>query len=165
MEKRGAKQKIDRESFLKAVEKIRSIDDKLLSEELGVGKSTVWRYKRDNPEVVKEAEEILEKYQEKAHVSNISDRKTFRQIPIIQEWDDLLTRKIRSPSYKNRMINGLYHVCNYLKVHPQNLTLKQATDLNQEMKELYLADEKQPKGLAYTTIRESIRSFFMTAHQ
>jgi len=163
----GGGKKPSPEEYLQAVDKLRTMDDTKISSFLGVNRSSVYRFrmKEENADTIKEAEVILEKYSDKIHLLNIHDRKVFEAIPIISDWINKLESKPVSQGVINRYVRGIHNICVHYNVHPNNLTLEMCVEINQEMKTLYRKGEKQPKGLAYTSIRESIRGFFMLMHK
>ena len=59
----------------------------------------------------------------------------------------------------------MWHVCKYLKEHPSKISAEQCAELCNEMKVKYYDGIDQPRGLAYSSIREDIRSFFTLFHR
>lgn len=81
-------------------------------------------------------------------------------IPSIIQWEGLMIRRtVRAEGVRSR-IAALWYICNYLHVHPDNLTVEQVGDVVFEMKGKSDRGEKVPRGLAYTSTRVAIRSFF-----
>ena len=163
----GRKAKVTKEKYLDAVEKLRTMDDKRISLELGVNRSNIYRFRNNpfNKEIILKAEKILNRYSDKIHIINIFDYDTFITISIISKWIKNLEDNRIAEKTKYRYVRYFFNMCNYLNIHPNNLTVEKAIEFNREIKKLYWNNEPQPRGLAYTYIRESIRSFYTIMHK
>jgi integrase len=153
--------KIDRDSFLEAVRKTKSLSDSVLSLEFGVVRKTVWSYKKNNPKVLEEAEEILEGLGDREISPKKMGREAFMKIPVIQE---LIAQNRKRDVGKTKLrakLGALYHVCVHFNLHPDKITLERVADLYTEMKLRAINDDIVPEGLAYSTIREGWRDYFI----
>ncbi len=170
MSKTGRPTVLDADAYLQAVKKIKSTDDKLIAQELNIGKATVWRFRKDenNKDIIEKAYEIINELAEIGYTRDIEVFEIFRRIPIVNEW--VLAMKKRKPDIRDETVNnwtrGLWHICKYLKRHPKKLTIDECAKLNLWIRDLYYSDmrEEIPRGLAYGNTRETIRGFFMSIH-
>jgi len=163
MAKVGRKRSFTGDEYFEAVKKIRDIDDKLLSKELKCSQRSVSRFRinPDNKEIIDKAIEFINTLSQDEYTRDLDNWTVFFNLPIIQKWDHIL-RGIRvvSPKKTLQYERGFWHVCKHLRKHPNNITENDCAELVIKMRQLYLVGEKQPRGLAYSIIREAIRSFF-----
>jgi hypothetical protein len=131
---------------------------------LGVGKTTVWEYKRDNPEVVEEGKAHLESFDENNVTATKMTWEIFQTMPKIRDWNDAMERRMVSPQKRRAWTRTFYNVCIHLKRVPGKITVEECAKLVVEQRNKYYNDEPQIKGLAYSTIREAVRGFFMSVH-
>ena len=86
----GRKRLISRKTFLEAVKRTLSISDKYISKVLGVDRTTVYRFKKANPNVLREAE----KYLEQISVLDLSPKlmfyDNFENIPTIARFKETM---------------------------------------------------------------------------
>lgn len=153
------------EDYLNAVKKLKTLSDSPISRELNVSRQTVNNFRRENKEIYEQAKIIIAELSESSYITRFDHYDMFMNIKIIQEWDEILRRRMVSPKKRQAYLRSFWHVCKHLKIHPSKIEVEDCAKLNQEMKELYFAGLDQPKGLAYSRIREAIRSFFMLVQQ
>jgi integrase len=156
----GRAPRITQTNFRNAALKAKSTADRDVADILGVNRSNVnrWKKKPENVATVKEVENLL------ATKMNFGQNKVpleaFLTIPSILQWEDLMRRRTVREVGINSRKRSLWYVCNYLHVHPDNLTVNQVADCVFEMKGRSDRGEPVPKGLAYSSTRVAIRSFF-----
>jgi len=158
----GRKRLLNREKYLEAVKKILSISDTYISKYLGVCRKTVYNFKMNNPHVLEEAKKMISEFDDLSFSKKLEIWEYFFNLPIIQEWYRTLKDIRRVGDRKiDAYIKTFWHICKKLKAHPRTVGLDQCVDLNIKMKNLYYGKNKQPYGLSYSRVRESLRSFFM----
>lgn len=90
----GRKRLISRKTFLEAVKRTLSISDKYISKVLGVDRTTVYRFKKANPNVLREAEIYLEQIS----VLDLSPKLMFydnvENIPTIARFKETMIRRM-----------------------------------------------------------------------
>lgn len=163
MGSRGRVSKLTDERFLDAVKRTKSISASKIGKYLGLDRTWVWRYIKnpDNKEIMVKAQTILDNL----NVITRFDSKEitiddFLQIPVIEEWVEIQTqRRVRESGIRNRVMN-LFNVCNYLKTHPEKLTVDMVAELVVKHRNMQDRGETVPRGLKYLSIRKPIRSFF-----
>lgn len=160
----GRKAKVTKDKYLDAVKRKRTNKDITIAEYLGVHRSNIGRFKKNNPVVVKEAEEILKKYTSITFDAKNLTYEAFIQIPIIEKWVEIQEHRIVGNNLKRKRLRAMYNVCKFLNVHPENLTLEQVATLVTDAKTAYYSNKKFINGLAYLSIRKVIRSFFQLVH-
>jgi integrase len=84
----------------------------------------------------------------------------YRRLPSIVEWENMLINREVSKKHLSRNIRGIYHLCKYLQVHPDNLTVDLVCNTLNEMKRKQQAGEEIPIGLYYSNVSKGVRSFF-----
>ena len=161
MANKGRKAKITKERFIDAVKKKRTLSESILCEYLELDRTTVYRFKLNNPEVLKEMEEFIKQYENVSFVDVISFD-VFQNLSQIREWVEIMKQREVSIKTIQKNLRGLYNVCNALKIHPNRLNVDIVSKLINDMKLLKREGKKVPKGLSYSNIRCSIRSFFTT---
>jgi integrase len=152
--------KINEEDYLKAVRKTASISNKIVGDELRLNRSTIHRFLVSNPDLLEKAKDILTEIGDTSYSRMVMNYDLFLEIPVIVEWQDILKRRMVSNSKKNAYLRTWWHVCKYLRKHPSKISPEESADLNQKLKELYYDGKKQPPNIAYTRVREAIRSFY-----
>ena len=156
----GRAPRITEATFRNAALKAKSVKDMDVATILGVNRSNVfrWKAKPENAQIVAEVIQLL------STKMNFGQNKVpleaFRLIPSIIEWEELMIRRPVIERGRNARIRSLWYVCNHLHIHPDNLTIDQVADHVFEMKALSDSGQPVPKGLAYTSTRVAIRSFF-----
>lgn len=162
LKKLGRKRLLNREKYLEAVKKILSTSGTYVSRYLGVSRITVYRFKRDNPEVVSEAEEYLEEmsYLDLSH--KLLFYENFIHIPTIQKYKEIMERRRVGKKKMNTKLRAMFHMCKYLNVHPQKTTPEQVAKVVVEMRERKIWGENVPRGLSYLTQREAWRGYFQS---
>lgn len=155
------KQIVDEETYLDAVRKKRTLVDNQISDYIGVHRSTVGRFRRDNPDVYKKAVKIIDKL-EKITFDNreVKDFDTFIKIPIIAEWYDILVKKKISDKYRRNLIFGIMNTCNAIGIHPSNLNIDVVSNYVLKWKLAQDEGRDYPSGCSYNNIRHGLRSFF-----
>lgn len=163
----GFENKFSTERFLQAVRRGRTLSDAKLGERLGVSRTTVWRFKRDNPKIVKQAEELLKETTSNAYLSKTkpTTEEFIERYPIIQDWIEMQRKNEVGESTVLSRVRIMNSVCHHLRTTPEALSLDQASDLVYEMKAKKDAGEPVPKGLSFYYIRSGVRSWFMLIHQ
>lgn len=161
MATRGRRMKITAESFINAVKKKRTLSESVLGEYLGLDRSTIFRFKTNNPEIVAQMDEFIKQY-ENVIFNGMVSFDVFQNINVIKEWIDVMKQRQVGAKQTAQRLRALYNVCNYLQVHPQKLNVDLAGKVVNEMKLKKREGEIVPKGLSYSTIRSAIRSFFTT---
>lgn len=154
--------KIDRESFLNAVKKVQSLSDTKLMMVLKVGRSTVHRFKKRNPKIVKEAKEYLDSLTELDMTPKLMIKENFLNLPTIKELKEINNRRRVSIAKVNKKLSALYHMCKYLNVHPKRASPEQVAKVVVEMRDRKIKGEKVPLGLSYLSQREAWRDYFQS---
>lgn len=149
--------------FLEVVRKNNTLKTSILAKRLKTSGRTIQRYMKSNPDVCVKAEMILEELSNLELTPILMNYENFCDIPIIKSWEGMLFDVTEHT--RNFYIRGLYNICKHLKVHPKKLTLEECSELAVEMKKRYYADEPMIKGLAYSSIRVAIRSYFTLVHR
>jgi hypothetical protein len=170
-EKRGPRKTFNCDDFFNAVKVVRSMSPTLIAEEMRKSLSTIKRYianKKGDPDIeacLKKCRAFLGGIDDAEFTSDLANLDIFSKVPIIRRWDGLMLAGDVSADKRRDWIGGLMHLCKYLDVHPDNLTLRDASRVNVEVRELYRQGKKAPYGLGYARLRESIRGFFMRVHE
>ena len=160
MAKRGRKARITEKIYLDTVRKGRTTDNKILSTMLGLDRSTVLRYKQNNPRVFEKGLEIVNGFKSVRFDPENITYEMFKIIPVIEEWEETQkVRRVGAIAIKGR-IRTLYNVCRYLKVHPDNLNLNIVSKLVVDARRAFDNNLEWHRGLTYLTIRKPLRSFF-----
>jgi integrase len=161
MANRGRKVKLTIDSFRDAVKKKRTLSESVLCECLGLNRITIYRFKLNNPEVLKEMEEFIKQY-ENVTFNGFVSFDVFQNIIQIIDWIDIMQQRELTKTTIQNNLRGLYRVCKSLQVHPQKLNVDIVSKLINDMKMLKRDNKDVPRGLSYSTIRCSIRSYFTT---
>jgi len=158
--------KITRETFLEAVRRYRTLTFNILADKLGVNRSSIGRFATSNPNVIKEAEELLNNVVKiNFSENNVATVEMFKDIPIIRDWIDMLEKKGISPKQKQAYIRNVYNCCNALGVHPSKLDIDYTANKVFEWKIAKEKGEKYPQGCAYNTVAKGLRSFLMLVYE
>lgn len=157
---RGRKSKVTEEKYLNAVRRTRTLDDKVIGEYIGVDRSNIYRFKKNNPLVLEKAKGIIASFQiTKFNAENLTID-LFRRIPVIREWVSLqVDRPVGKLTIQQR-VQAFFNLCKHLNTHPEQLTLDQLSTFVKEAKRAHNKDEPFIEGLYYLNIRKPIRSFF-----
>lgn len=155
----GRKAKFNADDYISAVKKTKSLNDKDIAKAIGVDRSRINRFRNSNPDIVIEAENILKSFNSVRYDSMTIDM--FKNIPVIDEWLDIMINKPLAQITMNKRLRALYNVCTYLKIHPDKLTVDIASDFAKKMKQL---GKEHPSGLGYYEIRKPLRNFFQYMH-
>ena len=154
------------EEFLDCVKKTFTLSDTRLAKCLGVGRTSVWRFKGDpdNAEVVQEAKDYLESYNDESIDPKTMTFDWFRTRLPIRKWEDAMkARRVGEPR-QIAWMRSMWRICKHLGVLPSKITVDQCAKLCVEQRNRYYADEPQLRGLYYSSIRDGIRGFFMSVH-
>lgn len=157
---------IDPSDFLECVKRTFTLSDTKLALCLDVGRTTVWRFKQDpnNAQVMKDAEEFLASFDE----DNISPKNmsydVFLQLHPIRKWERSMNARMVSKKKQGAWIRTFYNLCKHLNVLPGKIKIEQCARIVNEQKEAYYRNEAQTKGIYYSSLRESVRGFFMSVH-
>jgi len=147
--------KIDGASYLQAIRKARSTDDQAIAKIMGLDRSTVYRFKRKYPDVLKEAEAIIDEIVN-IKISDKLDKELFMNIPSIGEWVLNMEKQRISKTTINKYIVCMLNICKHLKIHPDKLTVQQLSELTLKMKGVKNSD----LGFSWAGMRKPIRSYF-----
>ena len=160
----GRPSKIDVDSYLEAVRKCQSINDNDVASVLNLDRSNVYRFRKSNPDIEKDALDIINELANLEYKSTLDNYAIFVRTPIIKEWLENMEIDV-SPKKRESYVKSFWHVCKYKRIHPAKITLEQCAEVVDEAKKAYYRKEKMPRGLAYTSIREGVRSFFSRIHK
>ena len=155
---------IDREDFLRAVRRLNTLSSDKIAAYLGTNKTKIWRYQRDNPEVVKESQDYLDSFDEFNVTATKMTWEIYLSLPKIQDWIEAMDRRMVSKGKQNAWLRSFFNVCQHLNRLPGKITVEECAKLVVDQRNLYYADEPQIRGIAYSVIRESIRGYFMSVH-
>lgn len=151
------KRLLNGEKYLVAVKKLGTDSPNVLSEYLGVSRTTIWRVRKNEVSDI-EVEQIL------SDVTNLELKpyqmsyKGFLYIPIVKLFFELNVRNEVSDKVIRRRIGTLLNICKYLNVHPRRLKPEQCANLLLKVKKLSL--KERPHGISWSTGRGVVRSFF-----
>jgi len=157
VKKVGRKRLLNREKYLEAVKKLGTDSPNVLSEYLGVSRTTIWRVRKNEVSDI-EVEQIL------SDVTNLELKpyqmsyKGFLHIPIVKLFHELNVRNEVSGKVIRRRIGTLLNICKYLNVHPRRLKPEQCANLLLKVKNMPL--KERPHGISWSTGRGVVRSFF-----
>lgn len=159
----GRKRSFTPDEWLAAVQRDRDMSDSVVCRRLNVSEKTCYRFRSnpDNLEYIEKAKAMLGEFaKRKQYNRDLENWDVFHRLPIIKEWFGLLHgRRVKEPR-RTSLVRAVWYVCMKLKTHPNNLNVEDCAKLNIEMRDLYYAGLKQPRGLAYESIRNGLRSFF-----
>jgi hypothetical protein len=155
---------IDPEEFLKCVKRTFSLSDTLLARCLGVGRSSVWRFKRKpkNKKYVDEAKAYLESFNEDNLQPKSMTFEVYRNTLAIRKWEDAMERRMVGKTNQMGWMRCFYNLCKYLNRLPGKVTVEECAKVVVEQRNRYYNDLPQVKGIAYLPLREAVRGFFMT---
>lgn len=167
---RGRKARLTEEKYLKAVKRTKSTKDSIIGKLLGMDRTTVYYFRKNNPISFEKAQNIIAEMESMRFDSKYISFEVFKQLPTIIGWDEKQIGRVKPDTRQKRMI-FVYNVCRHLKVHPDNLSLENASTFVKKMRDMPKAvkearDEKgkllhpEYHGLAYYSIRKPLRSFF-----
>lgn len=157
----GRKAKFNADDYLSAVKKLKTTNDADIAKSLGVDRSRITRFRNDNPDIFSKGEEIITSFNSIRYDNLTMDM--FKTIPSVENW--LHNMVVRPKPLSNRTtshrVRTLYNVTQYLKIHPDKLTLDMAKELCAKVREM---KGDAPVGLNYIDIRKPIRNWFQTVH-
>lgn len=157
---------IDPDEFLKCVKRNFTLSTTVLARCLGVSTSSVKRFKNrpENKPIIKEAKEYLASFSEDNISARSMSHEVFLNLFPIRKWETAMKARRVGAKKRKPLMRGLYNICKYLNVLPGKLSIDQAAKLVNEMKDAYYEDQPQIRGLYYSTIRASVRNYFMSVH-
>lgn len=153
----GRKRLLNREKYLDAIKKLGTDSPSVLSNHLGVSRTTVWKVRKNDVSDI-EVEEILSELANLELKPYQMNYKGFLNIPIVRKFYELNIRNDISEKVIRRRIGTLLNICKCLKVHPRKLKPEDCASLLMNVKNMPLKD--RPKGISWSTGRGVIRSFF-----
>jgi len=147
---------IDRIKFLDAVRRVLSLSDSRLAECLGVGRTTVWRYRTDpdNAFVIEEARAYLDSFCEGRVPPSKMTKEYFMALPPIRRWNEAMDRRMVCEAKKKIWIRAFFNLCKYMKVYPSKVKVEQCAQVVLEQRDRYYRDEPQIRGFSYSVIRQ-----------
>lgn len=163
MAKAGRPESFTKREYLNAVMKINSMKDQDIADELGCTRWTILRFRKKdkNKETIEKAEEHIDHIAKLEFTKEFRNFEVFRRIPIVEEWEKaMLRRRVGKNKIENRL-RRLFHMCCHINSHPARLNAKKVSEVIIKSRTLHYEGKKQPLGLAYSTQREAMRSFFM----
>jgi len=143
-----------------------TLSDSKLARCLGVGRTSVWRFKGDpdNADVVQEAKDYLESFNDETIDPKNMSFEIFRSMLPIRKWEDAMkARRVGEPR-QIAWMRSMWRICRHLGVLPSKITVDQCAKLCVDQRNKYYNDEAQIPGLYYSSIRDGIRGFFMSVH-
>jgi len=157
---------IDSIKFLDAVRRVLSLSDSRLADYLGVGRTTVWRYKTDpgNASVIEEARAYLDSFSEGKVPPSKMTKEYFMALPPIRRWKDAMDRRMVCEAKQKIWMRSFFNLCKYMKVYPSKVKVEQCAQIVLEQRDRYYRDEPQIRGFSYSVIRDAVRGFFMSVH-
>lgn len=156
------KRALDCEDLMRAVRRLNTLDDAPIVKFLRIGRSTVWRFKRDHPECVKRCQDYLDSVSGENVRADKMTWEIYEQMPIIQDWKDAMNRRRVGQANQRGWMRSFYNLCKYINKVPSRITLEECADVVVAQRDRYYAGEKQIPKIAYSGIRESVRGFFMS---
>jgi len=154
------------DEFLACVKRTFTLSDSKLATCLGVGRTSVWRFKKDpdNSETVQEAQDYLASFNDEAIDPKKMSFEIFRVMLPIRKWEIAMKARRVGVERQVAWMRAFWRICKHLGVLPSKITVDQCARLCNEQKTKYYNDEPQERGLYYSSIREGIRGFFMSVH-
>jgi len=146
----GRPQALNRETFLNAVMRWKTLSPSILAEKLKIGRATIYRFIQANPDVYEEAKAFLEGSGEKPRELTYE---AFLKLPEIEHFIEFQKAKGREEDGLNKMLRDLYDFMLITKRYPRNW------DENDLQK--VLADLKEREISLYHK-KQSFRRFFET---
>ncbi len=128
--KRGRKAKITAEIFINVVKKKRTLSDSVLCEVLGINRSTIYRFKMNNPIIIKEMDDFIKQYENVVFNGKVSID-VFYNISEIKDWIEILKQRQVSSREIQTSVRSLYNVCNALQVPPKNLNVELVSNFSE----------------------------------
>ena len=156
----GRKAKFDADSYISAVRKLKTLNDADIAKSLGVDRSRITRFRNSNPDIYNNAVELIKGLDSVRYDNLTFDM--FKTIPSVEEWLKMMEmRKPLATRTKYHRLRTLYNFTQYLKVHPDKLTVEMASELCIKVRSL---GSDAPLGLKYFNIRKPIRNWFQLVH-
>jgi len=157
---------IDPDEFLKCVKRIFSLSTTKLARCLGVSTSSVKRFKNkpENRSTMRKAQEYLDSFNDETVSARSMTFELYRNMMPIRRWEDAMNKRMVSKQKQMAWMRSFFNLCKYMKTTPGKITAEECANIVLQQRNRYYADEPQIKGIAYSTIRESVRGFFMSVH-
>ena len=146
----GRPQALDRETFLNAIMKHKTLSPSILAEKLGVGRTTIYRFIEANPQVYEEAKAFLEGYGEKPKELTFE---AFQNLTEIQHFLEFQKAKGRKEDGISTMLKDLYDFMLITKKYPRDWD---ETDIQKILAKL------NEQGISLYGKKQSLRRFFET---
>jgi len=161
-----SKRKFDAKDYLEAVKKTNTISDIPIANYLGVHRQSVWRFRKapKNVLVVEEAQKYLESIDDSSLRPSLMTWELFESLALIQQWEDAMLKRRVSPARRKSWKRSFFNLCKHINKVPSRITLAECAKVVVEQRDRYYAGEVQIEKIAYSSIRESVRGFFMSVH-
>ena len=161
------KKAFEPEDFLRAVKRLNTLSDVSLARFLGCDRSSVFRFKanKKNKKYVDEAKTYIEELADENITPSRMTWDIYLTLPKIRQWIDAMNARMVSQGKQRAWLRSFYNLCKHMKTTPGRMKLEDAARVCVEQRRRYYAEDPndpQVKGIAYTTIRESIRGFYMS---
>ena len=125
-----------------------------------VDRSTVYRFKKRNPDVVKEAIDMINEMSKLDISPKLMIWENFLNINTIMKYKEKMIRRRVGDSKIRQRLRAMWFMCKYLNVHPMKASPEQVAEIVVEMREKRFLGEKIPVGLSYLSQREAWRGYF-----
>lgn len=154
------------QEWLDAVKKLNTMADIPVSNLLRVHRQSCWRFRKDpvNKPWVEKAKLYLESIDDSNLNAATMEFEVYNSLPLISQWEDAMIKRRVGPARRKAWRRSFYNLCRYLNRVPSKITLVECARVVVEQRDRYYAGEPQIKKIAYSTIRESVRGFFMSVH-
>jgi len=152
----GRPQALTKEDLINAIRLYATTSPYELAENLHISHMTVYRKLKEIPK-----ETIIQIFNELGQTELKPYQMTyegFLTIPEIQKFKTILERKEISKRYRNSLLRYFWHLCVFLRRHPNKLTIEECANFLSEIK------NKKIKGLSRYQVKQSIRSWFQLIH-
>jgi hypothetical protein len=111
---------------------------------------------------VKEGEDYLHSINESNVTATKMTWELFQVQPQIVTWKTAMDRRMVSQPKQRAWMRSFFTLCRHLNRMPGRITLEECAKVVVEQRNRYYANEPQIKSIAYSSIRESVRGFFMS---
>jgi len=160
------KKVIDPEDFLKCVKRNFTLSPTILCKCLGCSRRSVYYFLEDpeNEPYVKEAKEYLASFNDDSVNAKQMTFEVYRNMLPIRKWEDAMNTRRVSDLKQYNLIRSFYNLCKHIGDVPSKVTLDQCAKVVVEQRNRYYSGEPQIPKIAYSSIRESVRGFYMSVH-
>jgi len=152
----GRPQALTKEDLINAIKLYATTSPYELAENLHISHMTIYRKLKEIPK-----ETIVEIFNELSQTELKPYQMTyegFLTIPEVQKFKTILERKEVSKNYRSELLHHFWHLCVFLRRHPNKLTIEECANFLSEIK------NKKIKGLSRYQVKQSIRSWFQLIH-